>query len=156
MASKLTFRLYTLVISCVLSAFLMQAGAQGDPDSIPGRRDSSRYPLQDRYGDPYTQPNRNSLDLKDTGFVRRNIEYDPVTRQYYVIEKIGNRTVINVSLSDNDDQLSDVVVVGYGSRRKETLTGSVSNISNKDIQTTTNVSLVQKLQGKRYVDEFGI
>jgi len=65
-----------------------------------------------------------------------------------IIEKIGNRTIINVAMGENDDQLSDVVVVGYGTRRKETLTGSVSNISNKDIQTTTNVSLAQKLQGK--------
>lgn len=65
-----------------------------------------------------------------------------------IVEKIGTRTVINVSMADGEDQLSDVVVVGYGTRRKETLTGSVSNISNKDIQTTTNVSLAQKLQGK--------
>lgn len=65
-----------------------------------------------------------------------------------VIEKIGTRTVINVIMAEGDDQLSDVVVVGYGTKRKETLTGSVSNISNREIQTTTNVSLAQKLQGK--------
>ncbi|WP_276483137.1 SusC/RagA family TonB-linked outer membrane protein [Paraflavitalea pollutisoli] len=65
-----------------------------------------------------------------------------------LVEKIGTRTIFEVTLADSDDQLSDVVVVGYGTRKKETLTGSVSNISNKDIQTTTNVSLAQKLQGK--------
>ena len=69
----------------------MQAAAQASPDTLPSRRDSSRYPLQDRYGDPYTYPNRNPFDLKDTAYLSRNIEYDPVTRQYYVIEKIGNR-----------------------------------------------------------------
>jgi len=65
-----------------------------------------------------------------------------------VIEKINGRTLINVSLAPSDDQLADVVVVGYGTKRKETLTGSVSNITNREIQTTTSVSLAQKLQGK--------
>ena len=49
------------------------------------------HPLQDRYGDPYTYPNRNTFDLKDTGFIKRTIEYDPVTNQYYIIEKIGDK-----------------------------------------------------------------
>lgn len=63
-------------------------------------------------------------------------------------EKINGRTTIDVTLSSSDAQLEQVVVVGYGTRRKETLTGAVSNISAKDIQTTTNISLAQKLQGK--------
>ena len=53
--------------------------------------DTSRYPLYDRYGDPYTYPNRNGFDLKDTGFIKRTVEYDPKTNQYYIVEKIGNK-----------------------------------------------------------------
>jgi hypothetical protein len=55
------------------------------------RSDTAKYPLQDRRGDPYTYPRRNAFDLADTGFVKRQVEYDPATKQYYVIEKIGNR-----------------------------------------------------------------
>ncbi|WP_153799318.1 SusC/RagA family TonB-linked outer membrane protein [Foetidibacter luteolus] len=65
-----------------------------------------------------------------------------------ITETIGNRTTINISLAATDEQLGNVVVVGYGVKRKETLTGSVANITNKEIQTSTNVSLAQKLQGK--------
>ncbi|RAJ02406.1 TonB-linked SusC/RagA family outer membrane protein [Chitinophaga skermanii] len=65
-----------------------------------------------------------------------------------LIEKINGRTTINASLQPNEEQLSSVVVVGYGTKRKETLTGAVSNITAKEIQTSTNVSLAQKLQGK--------
>lgn len=65
-----------------------------------------------------------------------------------VTEKINGRTTIDVVLTASDAQLEQVVVVGYGTRRKETLTGAVSNISAKEIQTTTNISLAQKLQGK--------
>ena len=39
------------------------------------RKDTLRYPLTDRYGDPYTNPNRNTFDLKDTAFIKRNVEY---------------------------------------------------------------------------------
>jgi TonB-linked SusC/RagA family outer membrane protein len=64
------------------------------------------------------------------------------------VEKIGGRSSININMLSKQDQLGEVVVVGYGTKRKETLTGSVSNITNKEIQTTTAVSLAQKLQGK--------
>lgn len=61
---------------------------------------------------------------------------------------IGNRTVIDVTLNSTEEQLAGVVVVGYGVKRKEVVTGAVSNITGKEIQTTTNISLAQKLQGK--------
>ena len=62
--------------------------------------------------------------------------------------KVGNRTNINITLKIDSKALNEVIVVGYGTQRKETLTGSVTNITNKEIQTTTSVSLAQKLQGK--------
>ena len=65
-----------------------------------------------------------------------------------IVEDIGNRSLINISMTSTNADMGEVVVVGYGSKRKETLTGSVSNITNIDIQTTTSVGLAQKLQGK--------
>jgi len=53
--------------------------------------DTNRYPLRDRYGDPYSSPNRNTFDLRDTGFIKRTIEYVPKTKQYYIVERIGSR-----------------------------------------------------------------
>jgi len=52
--------------------------------------DTNRYPLGDRRGDPYSYPNKNSFDLKDTSFIKKTIEYDPKTKQYYIVEKIGS------------------------------------------------------------------
>lgn len=54
-------------------------------------KDTLRYPIYDRYGDPYTNPSRNTFDLKDTAFIKRNVQYDPITGEYYIIEKIGGR-----------------------------------------------------------------
>ena len=83
-----------LCTAIVLTAFLQATAADGNPgfyyrnDFIP---DTSKNPIKDRYGDPYSYPNRNTFDLKDTAFIKRTIEYDPRTKQYYIVEKIGNK-----------------------------------------------------------------
>ncbi len=84
--------LRTLVIGILVTACFMEAGAQ-----------TNRYPLNDRRGDPYSYPNRNTFDLRDTGYIKRNIEYDPKTKQYYIVEKIGNsyyRTPVSFSMDE--------------------------------------------------------
>ncbi|HET9430607.1 MAG TPA: cell surface protein SprA, partial [Chitinophagaceae bacterium] len=48
-------------------------------------------------------PSRNSFDFSDTSFLKKTIEYDPRTRQYYVIEKIGSqyyRTPVSFSMEE--------------------------------------------------------
>lgn len=62
--------------------------------------------------------------------------------------KLKQQTVINVSLKGDAALLDEVVVVGYGSQKKQSLTAAISVISSKEIQTTTNVSVAQKLAGK--------
>lgn len=63
-------------------------------------------------------------------------------------ETVRNRSIINVSLDDNLQELSEVVVVGYGSQRKQDITSAISVIGMKDIgeQPANNVS--QMLQGR--------
>ena len=61
---------------------------------------------------------------------------------------VGNRTNFNVQLELSTDELQEVVVVGYGTQRKQTLTGAISNIVSEQIKTTTHTSLAQSLQGK--------
>lgn len=84
----------TLVAFTFVLALFLQADA-GTNHYTPSPKntlaDTTRYPLYDRYGDPYSNPNRNTFDLKDTGFIKRNVEYDPKTKQYYIVEKIGNK-----------------------------------------------------------------
>ena len=44
--------------------------------------------------------------------------------------------------------IGEVVAIGYGSKKKESLTSAISNIQSDEILTTTNSSLAQALQGK--------
>ena len=85
----------TLVVFTMVLASCLQASA-GDFKPVHHNRnlfldDTTRYPIRDRYGDPYSNPSRNTFDLRDTAFIKRTIEYDPKTKQYYIVEKIGNR-----------------------------------------------------------------
>ena len=54
------------------------------------QKDSLRYPISDRRGDPLSNISFNPFDLNDTSIIKRTIEYDPKTRQYYIVEKIGS------------------------------------------------------------------
>jgi TonB-linked SusC/RagA family outer membrane protein len=65
-----------------------------------------------------------------------------------VSEKINGRTIINISLAATQSQLQEVVVVGYGSQKRETVTGAVSTLKSKDIVVTKNESVVNSLTGK--------
>lgn len=61
---------------------------------------------------------------------------------------VGNQSVINVTLAEDVQMLEEVVVVGYGVQKKETLTGAVSQISAEDIVSTKQADAVASLQGK--------
>lgn len=53
-----------------------------------------------------------------------------------------------IVLKSNTEMIDELVVVGYGSQKKETLTGAVSQISNKEVTTTKNENLTNALAGK--------
>lgn len=60
----------------------------------------------------------------------------------------ANKTKYDVILKSDNVLLEDVVVVGYGVKKKETLTGAVASVSTKDIVATKNESLTNMLSGK--------
>jgi len=63
-------------------------------------------------------------------------------------EPVKSRTVINMQLSDADKQLNEVVVVGYGTQKKESVVGSISSIDNKTLKSSPASNLTQSLAGK--------
>jgi len=65
------------------------------------------------------------------------------------IVAIGNKSEINITLHDDDQVLSEVVVVGYGTQKKETLTGSVAVVDSKIMENKGTLSSpLQALQGQ--------
>ena len=60
---------------------------------------------------------------------------------------IGDRTRIDIILENKVENLDEVVVVGYGTQRKATLTGAVSAVSGENLNKRTVASLSTAIQG---------
>ncbi|MGH2564992.1 MAG: SusC/RagA family TonB-linked outer membrane protein, partial [Ginsengibacter sp.] len=61
---------------------------------------------------------------------------------------VGKQSEINVVLETDIGGLDDVVVIGYGSRKRKDLTGAVSTVSSKDIEKSTAMTPELALQGR--------
>ena len=61
---------------------------------------------------------------------------------------VGNRTIVNVSLSASASDLAQVVVVGYGSTAKRDVTGAVTSIKSTEFNRGVINSPEQLIQGK--------
>lgn len=61
---------------------------------------------------------------------------------------VTSNTVINVSLETDSSALNEVVVIGYGSRKKSDITGSVSSVKSEEINAFPVLNAEQALQGR--------
>src|SRR5690625_5395497 len=61
---------------------------------------------------------------------------------------LTNETVLHVELAEDLQQLSEIVVTGYSSQRRETLTSSISSISVDEIKDIPVTSADQLMQGE--------
>ncbi|HEY5746575.1 MAG TPA: SusC/RagA family TonB-linked outer membrane protein [Chryseolinea sp.] len=61
---------------------------------------------------------------------------------------VGNQSNITISLVPDATSLAEVIVVGYGTIQKKDLTGSVTNLSQKDFNAGINPNPLQAIQGK--------
>jgi TonB-linked SusC/RagA family outer membrane protein len=61
---------------------------------------------------------------------------------------VGSQTTINVSLATDAKALTEVVVVGYGTQRRQDLTGAVARVEGAEIVNQPVQTATQALQGK--------
>lgn len=68
----------------------------------------------------------------------------------YVTQEIevGNKSMVDVVLSENASQLDEVVVTGYGTQKRSSISGSVASIGNEDIAEKPILRVEQALQGR--------
>ncbi len=135
-------------IICFLSFFVFAAQAQvtgkvvtGDGEALTGVsiliKDSSQGTITDIDG-----------NFSLNGATPSSILVFSYTGYNTTEETVGTRTVINVVLAENNELLDEVVVVGYGTQRKSSLTGAVSSVSSEDLKALPVVSLTQAIQGR--------
>jgi TonB-linked SusC/RagA family outer membrane protein len=63
-------------------------------------------------------------------------------------EKVLKNSTISIKMSDATSELNEVVVVGYGSQKKESVIGSISSINNKSLVSVPVSNISQSLAGK--------
>ena len=80
-------------------------------------------------------------------FVVSMVGYESQTLSGYTL-KANESTSILVKLKSSSEALNEVVVVGYGTRRKSDITGSVAVVSAKDLTQGVNNNAMQALNGK--------
>ncbi|NNF34286.1 MAG: hypothetical protein HKN68_09270, partial [Saprospiraceae bacterium] len=80
--------IFGLVMLNGLNAF---SGVPGPDDFFPSTSKVTQdtIPVKDRYGDFVTDPKINPFDITPS-IVEQKVEYDPVTGNYIVFEKIGD------------------------------------------------------------------
>ena len=80
-------------------------------------------------------PGNSTLVISYVGFITQEV-------------KTSNRTSVSIALLSANQQLGEVVVVGYGTQRKSTLTGSVSTVSGSDIVKSPSPNVTSSLEGR--------
>lgn len=60
---------------------------------------------------------------------------------------IGNRTTFNLTMTSTSKALEEVVVVAYGTQKKESITGSVSKIGAEQLEPRLTTNISQALAG---------
>ena len=84
METTIRLKIYSTLLIIITCASL--AHAQKGTDTVPAKL---KYPLQDTRSDYFTNKNKQGLDLKRPANIPDSIVYDPKTKQYYIIEKVG-------------------------------------------------------------------
>lgn len=80
-------------------------------------------------------PANGTLVITSVGFGRKEVS-------------VNNQASLNVSLVSANEDLEQVIVVGYGTQKRSSLTGAVASVSNKTINELPVASVSQALQGR--------
>ncbi|MBN9300218.1 MULTISPECIES: SusC/RagA family TonB-linked outer membrane protein [Dysgonomonas] len=61
---------------------------------------------------------------------------------------VGTQTIINVSLSESNKLLDEVVVVGYGTQKKSSMTAAITTLNPNEITNVPRPNIYSALQGR--------
>ncbi len=80
-------------------------------------------------------PPNATLTFSYIGFANQNVE-------------VGSQDIVNVTLTESQNNLNEVVVVGYGTQKKSVTTGSISGVTAREFEDQPVTRIEQILQGR--------
>ncbi len=84
---------------------------------------------------------------KKYNFTFNRIGYEPYTEADYLVKQGDNNSLL-VRLNEVNEDLEEVVVVGFGTQRKVTLTGSIASVQTKELKQSAVSNLSSALVGR--------
>ena len=141
------------VVSLIVPLLLISIWSFGQPITVRGKvkekagnpipgatvvvKGTAQGTVTDQDGN-YTLNNVNSNALLDYSFVgMKTVEI-----------AVNGRTTIDIELEADVSEVEEVVVVGYGTQRKEAVTGSVASVKGDIVREVPSANISQSLQGR--------
>ena len=143
-------RLCRLLLLVCLSLFSQWALAQSK--QVTGR-------IADTKGEPaigasiLEKGTTNGTITDFDGNFKLNVSPNAVLQISYIGYKtqeiaVGNKSRLNVTMEEDTEVLDEVVVVGYGAQKKESVVGAISQVSAKELLKSPSANISQAIAGK--------
>ncbi len=141
------------VVSLIIPLLLSSIWSFGQPVTVRGK-------VTEKGGAPIPGvtvvlkgTTQGTISDMDGGFVLNNVDSKGVMTFTFVGMKkvevaVNGQSVINVEMETEMADLEEVVVVGYGTQRKEAVTGSVASIKGDIMREVPSSNITQALQGR--------
>ena len=85
--------------------------------------------------------------LKSVPVGQKYLKVSYIGYQHQQIE-IGDKKELTINLQSTNSDLNEVVVVGYGSQKRASMTGAISTLSAKDVADLSTTNLATALKGQ--------
>ena len=144
----ISFKLWLLTVMFILPAFAVQAQAQtitgkvisqldgsalsGVSILIKGTTTGTQTDADGKFSISVTPTN--TLIISSTGYETKEV-------------KVGSKTQIEVTLQASESKMDEVVIVGYGTQKRSKITGSVSKLDTKVLESGVRANPASALAG---------
>ncbi len=143
---------YLYIFIAAMSALLSSVSLSAQQTTVRGCvRDAEGSPLAG--ASVFVEGTKNGVITDIDGNYTIKAAADDVLRADYLgfvsmTAKVGNRKVVDFTLTEDRNVLEDVVVIAYGAAKKSDLTGSVASVKMDDIKDSPALSIDNALQGR--------
>lgn len=139
------FMLFSLSVLCAISLFAQQRAITGKISDADGKPIPNASIVVKGTSTGTTSAQDGSFKLNVAATAKTLV----VSSLNYASQEIsiGSQSVFNVSLKASTEKLDEVVVVAYGTQKKEAFTGSISTVKSDLIAERPVTSIEKALQG---------
>ncbi len=139
-------KVFCLVVLCIgayisgysqkISGTIIDKNGKGIPNVNVREKNTERGTLSDSMGyyELIIEHANNLIQFSATGYKELEVP-------------TSGRSVVNVVMDENYSSLDEVVVVGYGTQRKENLSGAIAHVDEKVLKDRPVANVAQGLQG---------